>query len=575
MKYDLLIKDGIIHDGTGAPGYRGDVAIAGDRIVAVGKVDGRAHREISARGMAVAPGFIDPHTHYDGQLFWDPLFTSSSWHGVTTVMTGNCGVAFAPCKPHQRDIFKYLFSRVEGVPDKLLESAVPWNWETFGQFLDAVQERKPALNVISLMGQSALRAYVMGEEAMTRREANREEIEAMKEVVREGMRAGAAGFSVSRFGLHVGDHGEPMPGKITSNAEIWELCEAVGEFKRGLFEFATSHVAAGDNPEKERAEDWMLVCEAARRTGLVSTWTAIFQRYAEPGKWREWIAMNEQAWRSGLRVYPQAACNVAPPYVFQMEKAELVFDDLPHWKPVIFKSLEERKRAFRDPEIRKALRYDVVEDPLPRYFHKRWDLVMVAKTALEKNRHLQGKSIAEIARASGKDVFDTFMDLSLEEELKTTFSFKTVNGEEDEILAIMTYPHSLVSLADGGAHLEHVALTGYPSILLGHWVREKKALSLQQAVYMLTGLPAEVLGLHDRGRLAPGTYADVVMFDPDRIRCHDQEPVNDLPGGGKRMIQRNEGVLLTIVNGTVLMQDGHHTGEFPGRVIRDAASAPH
>ncbi|HEV3108854.1 MAG TPA: D-aminoacylase [Candidatus Binataceae bacterium] len=569
MQYDLLIKGGTIYDGSGAPGFEGDVAVAGDRIVAVGKVRGNSRRTIDAKGMAVAPGFIDPHSHYDGQLFWDPLITSSSWHGVTTVLTGNCGVAFAPCKPEQREIFKYLFSRVEGVPATLLQKAVPWDWENFGEFLDSVERRRPALNVACLMGQSAIRAYVMGEEAMTRREATRDEIERMKAAVRQGMRAGAAGLSASRFGLHVGDHGEPMPGKITSNAEMYELFDAVGESRRGLFEFATSHIASGDDPEKERRQDWELV-EAARRTGLVSTWGGILQRYAEPGKWREWIEMNEKVWRSGLRVYPQAACQLGTPYVFSMERPELVFDDLPHWKPIVFSSsLEERKRMYRDPEIRKGLRYDVVEDPLPRYFHKRWDLMIVKQTALAKNRGLEGKSIAQIAKETGKDVFDTFLDLSLEEDLKTVFSFKTINGEENEVLEIMTYPHMLVSLADGGAHIEHVAITGYPSTLLGFWVRERKALSIERAINILTGLPAEALGIFDRGSLAEGKYADLVVFDPDRIATHPQEPINDLPGGGTRMIQRNEGVCLTVVNGTVVMDSGEHTGAFPGRVLRD------
>jgi N-acyl-D-amino-acid deacylase len=565
MSYDVLLKGGMIYNGAGTPGVRGDVAVQGGKIVAVGKVSGTARQTIDANGFAVAPGFIDVHTHYDAQICWDPLLTSSCWHGVTTVAMGNCGLALAPCKPEQRQFLIDLFSRVEGVPAEVLEKGVPWGWETFPEYMDAVQRRGPALNVIPLMGHSALRTFVMGRDAV-QREATAVELAQMQEAVREGMRAGAAGLSISRSPAQVGAHGEPMPGKVATHAELVALCETVAEFKRGFFEIQPK-ILFVDKEEKEREEDWELLRTIARRTGLPTTWVGILQQWDQPHLWRQMLDKTDQALAEGLPIYPQASCRNLL-FRFTLDGVATLFDDMPHWKQVTAAPVEERKRLFRDAVVRKGLRYDAVEDPIHRAFSKRWDLLYVAKAALPKNTQLDGKSIVDISRAMEKDVVDTFLDLALEEDLKTGFDTVILNGDDEAVRTMITHPAALVSLSDGGAHVQLLCDTSYPSHLLGYWVREKHAMTLERAIQVLAATPARVMGLHDRGTIAVGKAADLVVFNPATIRPQATETVNDLPGGNARLCQGAEGIHCTVVNGTVVTQDGAHTGTYPGRVLR-------
>jgi len=377
MEYDLLIKRGTIYEGSGKPGYKGDVAVKNDRIVAVGKnIDGQARRVIDAEGLAVTPGFIDSHTHYDGQLFWDPLLTCSSWHGVTTVVMGNCGVAFAPVKPEQRELFNYMFSRVEGVPEYLLKQAVPWDWETFGEFMDAVQRRGPSLNVACLMGYSAIRAYVMGNDAVERKQATREEIEKMKDVVREGMRAGAFGVSASRMPVHLGANGEPMPSAVAPDEELIEVFSTVGEFDYGFIEYVGRSFVAHKDLDKECAEDWELLKTLARKTGQPISWP-ILHMYNAPDNWKKFLKTADEAWDEGLQFWIQTSPWIGNAFEFTLERVTSIFDDMPHWKEVFKLPAGEREAKYRDPEVQKGLRFDVVEDTAPRFFHRRWDLVTV------------------------------------------------------------------------------------------------------------------------------------------------------------------------------------------------------
>lgn len=567
MAHDLLITNGTIYDGSGAPGFRGNVAVEGGKIVGVGKVSGPAKETINADGLAVSPGFVDVHTHYDAQVFWDSLLTSSCWHGVTTTVMGNCGLTFAPCKPKDRELLMQVFSRVEGLSMEVLQKGLPWDWTTFPEYLDAVERRLPALNLIPLMGHSAIRTYVMGQDAFTR-EAQPQELEQMKDLVRVGMRAGACGLSVSRSPAQVGSHGEPMPGKVASHAELIALCDTVAEFKRGFFEI-NPKILIIDKEEKEREEDWQMLRTIAQRTKLPTTWAGVLQQWDQPGLWQEMLDKTDQALKEGLPIYPQVSCR-AIMFRFTLENIATLFDDLPHWKQVNFEPLEKRKQMFRDPEVRKGLRYDVVEDTLPRVFSKRWDLMYVQDAKLEKNKKLEKKSIVEIARAMEKDVFDTFLDLALEEDLKTGFITPLINGEEDAVRTIIQHPASLVSLSDGGAHVQYICDTGYPSHMLGYWVREKQAMSLEKAIQILAATPARVMGLHDRGAIAPGKVADLVVFDPARIRAFEATTVHDLPGGNPRLFQRAEGIHHTIVNGVPLTKNGKHLGSYPGQVLRGA-----
>jgi N-acyl-D-aspartate/D-glutamate deacylase len=572
MDYDLIIRGGTVYEGDGKPGYVGDVAVKGDRIAAVGKVEGAAKREIDASGMAVSPGFIDVHSHYDGQLFWDPLLSCSSWHGVTTIVMGNCGVAFAPCKPEQRQLFNYMFSRVEGVPEYLLEQAVPWDWESYGEFMDAVQRRKPGLNVVCLMGQSAVRAYVMGDDAVTRKEATRDEIERMKQAVREGMKAGAFGLSASRMPVHLGVNGEPMPGAVASDAELIEVFDTVGEFEHAFIGFIGRQFVANHDLEKEQEEDWKLMKTIARDTGKPVS-LPILHMYNSPENWSNFLKKTEDCWDQGMQFYVQTSPWISAPFDFTLERVTSLFDDMPNWRKIFKLPPEQRRARYEDPEVQKELRYDAVEYPAPRFFHRRWDLVFVKQAQLEKNKHLEGKSVAQIAEETGGDVFDIFMSLSLEEDMKMVFSTLTVNGDPDAVFRMMTHPKSLASLADGGAHLSAICQTSYPSYILSHWVRERKALSIEQAIDVLATRPAAALGLGDRGALAAGKYADITVFDPDNIGLYPMESVNDLPAGGQRMVQRGKGIRCTVVNGELLMEDNdRHSGAWPGRVLRSNAA---
>lgn len=567
MAHDLLITNGTIYDGSGAPGFRGNVVVEGGKIVGVGAVSGPAKQTLNADGLAVVPGFVDVHTHYDAQVFWDSLLTSSCWHGVTTTVMGNCGLTFAPCKPDHRELLMQVFSRVEGLSMEVLQKGLPWDWTTFPEYIDAVERQRPALNLIPLMGHSAIRTYVMGKDAFER-EATPAEIEQMKELVRTGMRAGACGLSVSRSPAQVGSHGEPMPGKVASHAELFALCETVAEFKRGFFEI-NPKILIIDKDNKEREEDWQMLRTIAQRTKLPTTWAGVLQQWDQPGLWQEMLDKTDQALKEGLPIYPQVSCR-AIMFRFTLENIATLFDDLPHWKQVNFEPLEKRKQLFRDPEIRKGLRYDVVDDPLPRVFSKRWDLMYVQEAQLEKNKKLEKKSIAEIARAMEKDVLDTFLDLALEEDLTTGFITPLINGEEDAVRTIIQHPASLVSLSDGGAHVQYICDTGYPSHMLGYWVRDKQALTMEKAIQVLASTPARVLGLTDRGQIAPGMVADLVVFDPATIRALEPVTVRDLPGGNPRLFQGAEGIHYTIVNGTPLTKDGKHLGSYPGRVLRGA-----
>lgn len=572
MEYDLIIRGGTIYEGSGKPGYKGDVAVLGDRIAAVGKISGAAKKVIDAEGHAVSAGFIDVHSHYDGQIFWDPLLSCSSWHGVTTIVMGNCGVAFAPSKPDQRELFNYMFSRVEGVPEYLLQKAVPWNWESFGEFMDSVQGVKPALNVVCLMGQSAVRAYVMGDDAVSRKEATPEEIARMKDAVREGMRAGAFGLSASRMPVHLGAKGEPMPGAVAPDAELIELFSTLAEFDKGYIGFLGRQYVANDDLEREQEEDWQLTMRMARDTGKPVS-HAMLHMYNSPDNWKKFLDRVDAEAERGLTFYVQTSPWISAPFDFTLMGLSILFDDMPNWRRLFRLPVEQQHAGYRDPEVRKGLRFDAVEFPAPRFFHRRWDLVFVKQVQLEKNKFMEGKSLAQVAEETGRDVFDLFLDVSLEEDMKTIFSTLTVNGDPDAVLEMMMHPKSLASLADGGAHLSAIAQTSYPSYILSHWVREKQAITLEQAIDVLVTRPAAAFGLSDRDGLRPGNFADIVIFDPAAIKLFKIESVNDLPEGGQRMIQRGEGIKCTIVNGEILMEDNdRHSGAFPGRVLRANAS---
>jgi N-acyl-D-amino-acid deacylase len=559
MAYDILIKGGRIYDGSGLPSYLGDVAIEAGRIVETGRINGNAKRVVQADGLAVSPGFIDFHTHLDAQLLWDPIASSSCFHGVTTVIPGNCALALAPCREKDRDAILGSFERVEAMPLPALRAGVDWGWTTFPEYLARLRGRL-GVNVASLMGHVALRQFVMGD-AASERPATPAEIQQMKEILKEGVRAGAMGFSTNQNPVHMYADGRPIPSRLATDEEVIELACALGEINQGAVQISRGSLGVS----VPIVESVKLFEEIASRSGRPVIWQSISHRWDRPGEWRQLLDLAAESLAKGAQSYP--LCNARLfNNRFTMKNAQ-VFDDLPTWKQILFLPVEQRMTVLRDPELRKKLRYEAVEEKKSSRFSRRWDLVYMIKAATAANQHLEKKSVAEIARIDNQDIIDAFLDLSLEEGLETQFQTSSTNGDEEAVAEIIRSPITLVGQSDAGAHLIYDAGYGYATRLLGYWVREKNVMSLEEGVRKLTFMVASIFGLHDRGLVRPGMAADLTIFDPATVRECEPDMVSDLPGGENRLVQKATGIEMTIVNGEVLVEKGAHTGALPGAVL--------
>ena len=558
MAYDLIIKNGKVIDGSGLPGFHGDVAVSGGRIVEIGKVSGEARREIDADGLVVAPGIIDNHTHYDAQVTWDPLCTYSCYHGVTTVVIGNCSLALAPAHQEDRDNLAGVLSHVEAIPLEAIQAGVTWSWETIPQYLNAL-DRKLGMNVASLIGHSAVRRFVMGE-ASQERHATDEEIAVMKAIVREGIEAGAVGVSFERNMRHFDWNGRLAPSNLAADSEIFAVAGVVDEVGRGVIQ------CGGDRK---------LGAAVATSTRCPVFYGNITQQAIAPDRWRSQLDEVENLMRQGHRAYQFVMPR--PGDLRYTLKTAQHFDALPTWKNVMLLPLEMRKEAFRDPATRAKLHFEAVETPRDPSrvgeFTRRWDLQFVFKPALAKNQHLKGKSVAEIAQEQNKDVLDAFLELALEENLETEFERREVNSDETAMKALLTSPYTVVGQSDGGAHVVFRTDYSYSTYLLSHWVREKQIMSLEDAIRKLTFVSASLFGLYDRGLIHPGMAADLMVFDPLTIAPLEPGEAHDLPGGAKRRKQLATGIEYTVVNGQVLIEKGEHTGAYPGKVARNSSPA--
>ena len=565
MEYDLIIKDGAIVDGSGLPMIHADVGIKSGIVADVGRIRGRAHRTINADGLVVAPGFIDPHTHYDAQLCWDPLALTSSWHGVTTVVTGNCGYTLAPVRPQDWDYMTKTFAKVEGMSLEALERGIPWEWESFAQYL-AVLERRLGVNVVPYVGHTAIRRYVLGDEASDR-QATGGEIERMEAEVRRAMATGAAGFSTALSPSTVGWYEEPIPSRLASDDEVERLCGVVGDLHAGsLMILPRSSVFGID------AHDRAFLIRVAQETGRnVIIQTRLVQE-----------AIDAAAPVFGLLQIRQFD------RVFSLKntsKGTSILDGMLSWGEVMRKSLDERLRLLRDDAFRVAMRRDalhpntepakgVVLPGIP------WDTTYVHRTALERNKRYEGKSIAQLAAEQRKEIADALLDLALDEGLDTLFRTCRVRNHdvEEALRRDLRSPYALVGISDAGAHLDRDDGADYTTYFLQEYVRNQQAFTLEEAIRMLTLAPASVLGLHDRGLLHPGYAADIVVFDPkriglaskgrQRIGLPSKGSSSEIAGVDDRYAAVPEGVEYTIVNGEVLMRDLKHEGAYPGRVLR-------
>ena len=557
MAYDLVIKNGRIVDGSGGPSFRGDVAVKDGIIVEVGKVSGPAQRVVDASGLAVSPGFIDNHTHFDAQVTWDPLCTSSCYHGVTSVIVGHCGLALAPCHPQDQDALAQMLSRIEAIPIEALRAGVRWGWETIPEYLDAI-DRSLGVNVGVMIGHSAVRRWAMRGEA-SERDASPQEIEEMRRIIREGIEAGALGFSTNQNPNHIDYQGRPVPSVIASEAEIFALAEVLGEFGTGTIQTSQPRAMVKHIAMSQRL---------ARHTGRPVVWLSIQHRWSDPESWKTYLRMAEEGFREGDRAYPIAS-PLRSNDRFNMKNCQL-FDGLPAWRPIMLGTPEAKLAAFKDPAVRARLREEAVTDTFETTFSRRWDMLFVTAPVLPSNQPLKGKSIAQIAADRKAEVPDTVQDLAIEESPETGSEINLRNGDDEAVATFLASPYTLVGLSDAGAHVVFDAGYGYSTRLLGYWVREKGALTLEEAVRKLTFMTAQVYGLFDRGLVQPGYAADLVVFDPETVAAREPEVRHDLPGGGQRLIQQADGIACTVVNGQVLVEDGKPTGALPGKVLRNS-----
>jgi len=560
---DLVIRGALLCDGSGREAAHGDLAVSGGRIAAVGRVAERGAREIDGAGLALAPGFIDVHTHYDCQLFWDPQASPSPWHGVTTVVMGNCGFTIAPCREADRETLMQLLLFVEGMPIETLRAGIGWAWEDFAGYLGALERGGVGPNVAAFIGHSAVRYRVMGRAAVERA-ATAEESAEMAALVREGMAAGAIGWSTSLSPTHFFGDGTPAPSRLADEAELLALARALADLERGVIEIAPRTTIG---PPADKAEEQRFFAELARASGKVVSWAPLLDNPFAPGSARKIIEESAELQAGGVQVVPQVGCR---PLEVRFDFTEPAFylEQNPFWRPIMAKSRDERRRLFAEAEFRAELGR---QTGFVAALAQGWDRLVLRLAASEGVRRWQDRSVAEIAAAEGRAPLDAFCDLVLEDDLATQWGAVLMNHDERAVAELIRHPAGLLALSDAGAHVDTLCDQGFTTYLLGHWVRELRALALEEAVRLVTSVPAERYGLHGRGRLAPGCAADLVLFDPARVAMRPTEMVYDLPRGQRRLLQRAEGIVEVLVNGTPVVADGAPTDRRPGRVLRGGA----
>ena len=559
MTFDLLVRNAQVIDGTGAPAFPGDVAVQGGKIAEVGKVTGGAKRVIDARGQVLAPGFIDIHTHLDAQLLWDPLASSSCWHGITTAVLGNCSFGIAPCRPKDRHYLLHTLERVEGMSLKALEAGVDWSWETYPQYMDRIGQRL-GMNIAALVGHSAVRQYVMGE-AAAERAASADEIAGMRSVMQEALDAGAYGMSFNFLPAHNAGDGRPIPCRLANVDEVLAMTSLMRGSKSG------GRGGAIQVSDTIKGEDPLDLCDRiGRASDCAVWWIPLLQFDSQPGVWQRRLAQTQAQVAAGS--HARAMCTSrSVDIMFNMRNVHIL-DGMPAWKAMLVKPADQVMADMRDPAVRAALRRDFNDKSNVIHFSRRWDMVEVIEVRKESLKPLEARKIADIAAEQGRDALDVFLDLCVEDGLQTDFLTVLANSDEAAAAEMLRHPDTLIGLSDAGAHAALECGYGFTTYLLGHWVRELKIMPLEQAVRKLTSQLADQLGLVDRGRIRPGLMADLVIFDPDTVNMQRPVPAFDFPGGAKRFVQRADGISHTIVNGEVFMEHGEHAGSYAGQLLR-------
>jgi N-acyl-D-amino-acid deacylase len=570
MPYDLVIKNGTVIDGSGLPRYRADVGITRGRIASIGRIRERANEVLDAEGQVVAPGFVDGHTHMDAQIFWDPLGTCSCWHGITTVVMGNCGFTLAPCAEEDKALVVRNLQRAEDISPEAMNAGIKWSWTTFREWLDTLERLPKGINYSGYLGHSALRTYVMGERAFEA-PATEDDLKAMEAELRDAIEAGAMGFTTSRSPSHETPDRRPVASRVASWDEVRRLVGVMGDLNAGIFEIAGENVDRSLVGTADARRDYhRRLLELAVETGVPITF-GLFSRREAPGLWREYVRLIDDTNAAGGRMFAQVHSRALSAVL--SFKTQTPFDRLPVWSDIRALPLSEQKARMRDRDLRPKL----VEAARAKFGHK--PLGTEAREAvydwlfLMENVHGPHRSVADVARERRVDPVEVMIDWAVERDFDAFFFQPIANEDQDIALELMRNPRAVVTFSDSGAHVSQLMDSSLQTHLLAHWVREKQAFTLEEAVRMLTLVPATHWGFADRGLIREGMAADFVVFDPATIAAEMPEVVHDLPAGAKRLTQRCRGVAATVVNGEILLRDGKHTGALPGRLLRGPRAA--
>ena len=570
--YDLIIRGGSVHDGLGSPARIADVAVKDGRIAAIGKVDGSAAEEIDARGLLVTPGFVDVHTHYDGQATWEHRLVPSSGHGVTSVVMGNCGVGFAPCRPAQRELLVKVMEGVEDVPEVVMAEGLPWNWETFPEYLDALEARRFDVDVAAQLPHSALRVFVMGERAATQEPPTAADLVAMRQLTAQAVRAGALGVSTSRNMMHRTKAGALAPSLYSDEDELGALADGLKDAGRGVFQIIPA-------PMGDAISEFALMRRLAERSGRPLSYSLIQMPTGDRDAWRKSLAALSDAAQAGLPIRAQ----VAPRPVGMFYGLDLSFHPFayhPSFKAIKHLPLADKVARLRDPALRARLLAEQAEDSNPVNLKtvKSFQYAYVWGAQADYEPDLADR-IDRRAEAAGLSIEEFAYDLLLADEGRAIFYQPGANYRDGNLAAVremLGHPQAVVGLADGGAHYGMICDASFPTYFLARWARDADAaqrIPLPQAIAALTSQPAALAGLADRGHLAVGRKADINLIDLARLKVHVPTVAHDLPAGGRRMHQRADGYVATLVSGQVTQRNGEPTGALPGRLVRGAPVA--
>ena len=550
-EYDLVIRGGTIVDGTGVPRYKADLAVKNGRVAMIsGKISAGGSRELDASGCIVAPGAIDLHTHYDAQLNWDPYCSLSGWFGVTSLTIGQCGFGFAPTRPEDRDLNMRMMNRIEAIPLESMRQGMRWDWESFPEFMDSLDRQGLGVNVGAVFPFSPLRGYVLGMiPARERTSVTEAELNRMKELFYEGMKAGAFGFSADKNQEDRPEDGSWLPSHVASSEEFLGLAEVLGQFGVGHIGWT---IGISDDKEEQRA----MLTEMMKISGR--------PLHVIPGddEGFEWVQSSRA---QGLPVVAQQT-PINTYAEFKLAEYNM-FDYMPSWVQPLVGDPEERAAKLREPGVREAMKLDVLARPHPR---TDWSKMKVLEVVHDRNYKYEGMTIENIAVTEGKDPLDVFLDLALDEDLETQFNHSAGTQDDETIEPRIKSPHVHVSVSDGGAHTRFLTNSVWPVHLLAYWVRDREVISLEQAHYKISALPAWVADLKDRGTLRIGAWADVMVYNQEKLGFLYEKPVfhTDFPGGERRLVQKPTGLRYTVVNGTVTFEENKCTEALPGKLLR-------